>query len=124
MEVVIFDLPDMPTVPGMVIGQADFRVASAQWRTRVQNLATTCGAAYVDIVSPLNDVYANPAADAIAGIEPLAPLTQIELAALAGFVIPEPGTALLLGSGMLGLVYARRQGRPGRRVQGPLPQPA
>ena len=158
MDIVLFNLPDMATVPGVVFAQANFSAASAEWRTRVETLATTYGAAYVDIFSLMNDVYADPAAYAIAGVEPLlkpntcldicvfadsihpsavaqgfitneviaamnsfydlddplVPLTQIELAALAGFVIPEPATALLVGGGLLGLVASSRRGRTTR----------
>ncbi|HEY6564226.1 MAG TPA: GDSL-type esterase/lipase family protein, partial [Pirellulaceae bacterium] len=74
MEVVLFNLLDMSRVPlvqNAGIGAANFRAASLQWRTRLQNLATAQGASVVDVFTLFDELVADPTDFSILGHDPV-----------------------------------------------------
>jgi hypothetical protein len=76
MDVVVLNLPDFALVPNIILNTPStllpqFTAASADWRSRLDALAASYGAAVVDVFSLSQQISGSPSAFALAGNEPV-----------------------------------------------------
>jgi lysophospholipase L1-like esterase len=92
MDVLLLNLPDMSRVPAVQnagIGLANFRSASLQWRSRLDQVAVAQGAAVVDVFSLFDELNTDPTDFSILGRVPvLSPTYGCQLCAFADQIHP------------------------------------
>ena len=92
MDVVLLNLPDMariPVVQNAGIGLANFRAASVQWRSRLDQIAEAQGAAVIDVFSLFDELNTDPLDFSILGRTPiLSPTYECQLCIFADEIHP------------------------------------
>lgn len=112
MEVVLLNLPDMSRVPAVQnagIGLTNFRTASQQWRTRLDQVASNQGASVVDVFSLFDAINTDPTDFALLGRVPtLSPTYGCQVCVFADQIHPSAvaqGFVANAAAGLLEQVY-------------------